>query len=77
MYFNTAFSTGHSEQDMITPKPISWHLFRTLLIVQSEVGVLRVRNIVVVVGSNYFQWKGQRGSWTIGATSYHHLRHIA
>lgn len=62
MYFNIAFSPGHSEQDMITPKPTSWHLFRPLLIVQSEFGVLRVRNIVVAVGSVYFQLKGQRGS---------------
>lgn len=77
MYFNTTFPTGHSEQHMITPKPISWHLFRNLLIVQSEVGVLRVRNILVAVGSRNFQLKCQRGSWTIGVTFYHDLGHIA
>lgn len=48
MCFNTAFSTGLSEQDVITLKPIPWHLFRNLLIVQSEAGVLRERNIAVV-----------------------------
>ena len=47
MYFNTAFPTRHLEQGMITPKPISWHLFRNLLIAQSEVGVLGVRNSLV------------------------------
>lgn len=51
MYFNTAFSTGHSEQDMITLKPIPWHLLRNLLIVQSEAGVLKERNITVVGGA--------------------------
>ena len=40
MYFNTSFPTGHSEQGMISQNPISWHLFRNLLVVQSEVGVL-------------------------------------
>lgn len=77
MYFNTTFPTGPSEQHMITPKPISWHLFRNLLIVQSEVGVLRLRNILVVVGSRNFQLKCQRGSWIIGVTFYHHRGHIA
>lgn len=51
MYFNTAFPTGHSEQDMITLNPIPWRLFRNLLIVQSEAGVLRERNIAVVGGA--------------------------
>lgn len=50
MYFNTAFPTGHSEQGMISQKPISWHLFRNLLIVQSEVALLGVRNLPGAVG---------------------------